>query len=291
MKKLVLLGFVLALWSCSHDDSVKCDPPQEHNPIVYDTIIEYESPYFNDSHFATGLKKGYIEFDMQNHTDNLIFKIIPYFGIAFHDGEEDLNRMGIDLSNGQFYGPHLIANGKEHGNYIPANWENPILMHPIPYPIIFSAKTVVPYNSEEYDLEGFDFNQNSDGTAVSIGELVTILSEGKLFYVEFFIYDEDRLDANNQPTEILHSYVKADFPLVTSETAYKETYPWKNLYEDSFFKEKMIYNVETKEVCIPNTELSQYTNVHKFDYKGKKYQVSVETNFFATEIYLKKVRE
>ncbi|MDM1045608.1 hypothetical protein HX004_12585 [Myroides sp. 1354] len=289
MKKLVLLGFVLALWSCSNDDSVKCDPPKEHNPIVYDTIIEYESPYYDDSHFATGLKKGYIEFDMQNHTDNLIFKIIPYFGLCFYDGEEDLKRWAFhDLTHELFYSPHLIANGKEYGNYIAANWDNPILVYPSPYPLIYSSNIMIPINLEENQWEGFDFNIHSDGTVIPQTEFYEFIGDGKLYYVEFFIYDKDRLDANNQPTEILHSYVKADFPLVTSATAYKETYPWKNLYEDSFFKEKMIYNVETKEVCIPNTELSQYTNVHKFDYKGKKYQVSVKTNFFATKIYLDK---
>lgn len=287
MKKIQLLGLALLLFSCSQEDSLNVDSQKEIDIKTVDGVIGYKSPYIHDlfGPHVTDLEHDTIEYTMEN-TTNLEFKFVPFFGFAFQDGVEDLMSWGYyDLAMGQFYSPNLIANGNEYGNYLPGNWENPITL--INESLSFTSFTKVPY--EDVDMEGFTFVKDANGLSISGGERIMILTEGKLFYIKFEISDPNALDANNNPTQIVDSYVKNDFPMVSSASIYSNTYPWITMYEDSFFNEKMVYNQITKEICVPITEKSQYTNTKDFVYLGKRYQVGIKTDTYGHKIYLKEI--
>jgi hypothetical protein len=83
--------------------------------------------------------------------------------------------------------------------------------------------------------------------------------------------------------------LKADFPLVNSSSIYSNTGNWRTLYNDSFFGEKMVYNIRTGEICIPNTEESMYTSTEIFDYGSKRYKMGIANTASKVEVYLKEI--
>lgn len=281
MKKILVLGFALSLLSCSSEDQNSNDSITRQTNTI-DTTIDYESPYNLNSSYGNGLENGKIIYTMEN-TTNLLLKFQPVFGFAFYDGANDLDHWGNDLTSSSTYSPNLIENGNEYGNYIASNSATGI--HLTNAAIQYNSTTTVPLQSAT--TNGFYFDYNYAGQTILPFESSIISSRGKLFYITFDIYDMNNVDANNSPVYIAGTYLKAPFPMVDRDYIYSEPYPWKNMnLIDSRLGEKLIYNVETKEICIPNTQDSTYKSKMRFTYLGNTYEVGIKSNEYEVKIYL-----
>jgi len=281
MKKILLLGLALSLFSCSQEDQVSSSTTDKE-VLTIDTNINYESPYNLSSSYGNGLEHGTILYNLEN-TTNLLLKFQPVFGLAFYDGANDLNHWGTDLTSSSSYSPNLIANGNEYGNYIASNSSTGI--HLINTAVHYSGTTTVPLQSATAD--GFYFDYNFNGQTILSFEKNIISSKGKLYYIAFDIYDLNNFDANNTPIHVMGSYLKAPFPMVDYDYIYSEPHPWKNTnIIDSALGEKMIYNEETKEICIPNTQYSTYKSRLRFTHLGNTYEVGIKSNEYEVKLYL-----
>ena len=290
MKKVFILGFALLLFSCAQEDTESLNSAESKEVSTVDPLIGYKSPY-NDKG-STRLQKDMIEYLFNNET-NLTFKIKPFFGLAFFDFENDNDGTGeftyrgfqsMADPTGLSYAPHLIANGKQYGNFIPSHYLNPITLVNTTKSIISVAPFHIPVPTSMFYLESevFDFSQgNPDGVATTRGELTNLSMFGKLYYAEVEVYKNGAL--------IFETYLKADFPLVNSSSIYSNTGNWRTLYNDSFFGEKMVYNIRTGEICIPNTEESMYTSTEIFDYGSKRYKMGIANTASKVEVYLKEI--
>ena len=289
MKKVFILGFALLLFSCAQADTESLNSPESKEVSTVDPLIGYKSPY-NDKG-STRLQKDMIEYLFNNET-NLTFKIKPFFGLAFFDFENDNDGTGrftyrgfqsMADPTGLSYAPHLIANGKQYGNFMQSDYLNPITLVNTTKSLICTALPfliTVPVSMYTGEPEGFDFSQgNPDGVATTQGEIFRLASFGKLYYAEVEVYKNGVL--------IFETYLKADFPLVNSSSIYSNTGNWRTLYNDSFFGEKMVYNIRTGEICIPNTELSTYLSKETFEYGGKTYKLGIVNTTSKVEVYLK----
>ncbi len=282
MKKIFILGFALFLFSCSQEDNLPFDASLNEDVSTVDSLIGFKSPYDEQSPSFT--QNGTLDYIFKNETD-LSFKITPYFSFCFEDGDEDQSvyRYVFDLIDpiGGFDCIHLAANGKKYGNYLAANYSQPFLLGK--ESLSFGAnQELVPLQSSSSVIDGFDFNQgNPDGIATTFGEEILIANYGKIFYVKAEILDNG--------VSIENTYLKADFPTVSSSTIYSNTGDWQTLYPDSFFGEMMVFNIFTKEICIPNTELSIYTSTKQFAYAGKNYEMGMRSNEDTIEVYLKEI--
>ncbi|MCS4239758.1 hypothetical protein [Myroides odoratus] len=285
MKKVFILGFALLLFSCSQEDTESLNSAESKDVSTIDPLIGYKSPY-NEDGYGSQLETGQIEYLFNNET-NLTFKITPFFGLGFCDygngGVDDLLFRGFDLVDpvSGFDGIHLTANGKKFGNYIASHYSNPItLINSTKSIISTSPQLTVPIPGFSTRANLFDFSQgNPDGVASTSRETMAIAGFGKLFYAEVEVYKNGVL--------IFETYLKADFPLVNSSSIYSNTGNWRTLYNDSFFGEKMVYNIHTTEICIPNTELSTYLSKETFVYGGKTYKVGIASTTSKVEVYLK----
>lgn len=290
MKKVFILGFALLLFSCAQADTESLNSAESKEVSTVDPLIGYKSPY-NDKG-STRLQKDMIEYLFNNET-NFTFKIKPFFGLAFYDFENDNDGTGEFTYRGfesmadptsLSYSPHLLANGKQYGNFMQSDYLNPITLVKTTKSFISAAPFYNPVPILNFfEPEGFDFSQgNPDGVATTFGELTNLSMFGKLYYAEVEVYKNGAL--------IFETYLKADFPLVNSSSIYSNTGNWRTLYNDSFFGEKMVYNIRTGEICIPNTEESMYTSTEIFDYGAKTYKVGIASTTSKVEVYLKKVK-
>jgi hypothetical protein len=291
MKKVFILGFALLLFSCAQEDTESLNSAESKEVSTIDPLIGFTSPY-NDKGYS-GLETDMIEYLFNNET-NFTFKIKPFFGLAFYDADNDNDGTGRFTYRGfesmadptsLSYAPHLIANGKQYGNFMPSHYLNPITLVNTTKSIISAAPFYIPVPTSMFYLESevFDFSQgNPDGVATTHGELSKLSMFGKLYYAEVEVYKNGAL--------IFETYLKADFPLVNSSSIYSNTGNWRTLYNDSFFGEKMVYNIHTTEICIPNTEESMYTSTEIFDYGAKTYKVGIASTTSKVEVYLKKVK-
>lgn len=282
MKKIFILGFALFLFSCSQEDNASFDAPLKKDVSTVDSLIGFKSPYDDQSSSFTHNDKLYYIF--KNETD-LNFKITPYFSFCFEDWDEDQStyRYVFDLIDpiDGFDCIHLAANGKKYGNYLAANYSQPFLLGKETLSLQ-PNQDFVPRQSSSSVIDGFDFNQgNPDGIAATFGEEILITSFGKIFYVQAEILDNG--------VSIENTYLKADFPTVSSSSIYSNTGEWRTLYPDSFFGEMMVFNIYTKEICIPNTELSVYTSRKQFAYAGKNYEMGMRSDEEVIEVYLKEI--
>ncbi|MBB1139346.1 hypothetical protein [Myroides sp. WP-1] len=80
MKKILLVGFALVLFSCSKEDGFVGNYQSEKEGKTVDNTIVYNSPYNHNT--------GYLEEDsityMFSNTTDLNIKIVPYFGYAYN---------------------------------------------------------------------------------------------------------------------------------------------------------------------------------------------------------------
>lgn len=276
MKKFLVLGFALLLLSCSTEETSSIDSSTMNSERTIDTGIGYKSPYNGTTSNRT--QNGMINYTFKNETD-LDLVVRPYFSLGFYDGTSTgtIYQSFFDLASIFWYSPHLIANGNKYGNYIVSNYTQPFFIGK--GTLAMRSNQVVPIQSSSSSKNGFSFDQgNPDGIETTPAEEVLMHNFGKLFYAQIEILDFG--------SSIHDSYVKADFPTVSSSSIYSNTGNWRTLYADNFFGEKMVYNTVTKEICIPNTENSIYTSKSNFSYNGKNYQTGIRSDEDKVEIYL-----
>lgn len=291
MKKVFILGFALLLFSCSQEDDASAKLILQQDVNTTDINIGYVSPY-NDKGYPNGrLEEGTIDYHFKNET-NLDLKIKPFFSLAFCDFnlgdtyDDVVYRGAIYLGdpNDVLYTPHLVGNSKKFGNYLDSNILQPFTLKNASITLSSTnPDTTVPIQSPSSSfVDGFDFYQAaSNGIATTIGEEVVLANYGKLFYVQAEVFN------NGVPVE--STYLKANFPDVSSSLIYSNTGDWRTLYNDSFFGEKMVYNIHTSEICIPNTEQSTYTSKKVFTYAGKVYEMGMDSTSKKVEVYLKEI--
>ncbi|WP_353101413.1 hypothetical protein [Myroides odoratus] len=283
MKKVFILGFALLLFSCSQEDPAPLNSSESKDVSTIDSLIGYTSPYYEYDRSVSRLQTGSIKYVFKNKT-NLTFVVRPYFGLAyfdFLDSNERFRGFVIATPGVGLYSPHLVANGKKFGNFIPSHYLSGITLINSSKSIISESNQVtVPTPSFSFGDTFFDFSQgNPDGVATTSGEEVLVPRFGKLFFAEVEVYESGYL--------IHKTYLKADFPVVNSSAIYSNTGDWVTLYNDSFFNEKMVYNIKSKEICIPNTELSTYLSKETFEYGGKTYKLGIASTTSKVEVYLK----
>lgn len=286
MKKVFILGFALLLFSCSQEDPAPLNSSESKDVSTIDSLIGYTSPYYeHDDGSLSQLQTGSIEYVFKNKT-NLTFVVRPYFGLGytdfyFSDDNEHYRGFEITARFSGFYSPHLVANGKKFGNFIPSHYLSGITLINSSTSIISETGLVtVPTPTSSFSDTVFDFFQgNPNGVATTIDEEDLLSMFGKLFFAEVEVYESGSL--------IHKTYLKADFPVVNSSAIYSNTGDWVTLYNDSFFNEKMVYNINSKEICIPNTELSTYLSKETFEYRGKTYKLGIVNTTSKVEVYLK----
>ena len=282
MKKVFILGFALLLFSCSQEDPAPLNSSESKDVSTIDSLIGYTSPYYEYDGTVDRLQTGSIKYVFKNKT-NLTFVVRPYFGLAYFDFSDNNERFrGFDITTRYgLYSPHLVANGKKFGNFIPSHYLSGITLINSSKSIISESDLVtVPTPSFSFMDTVFDFSQgNPDGVATTSGEENLVSRFGKLFFAEVEVYESGSL--------IHKTYLKADFPVVNSSAIYSNTGDWVTLYNDSFFNEKMVYNIKSKEICIPNTELSTYLSKETFEYRGKTYKLGIVNTTSKVEVYLK----
>lgn len=282
MKKVFILGFALLLFSCAQEDTESLNSAESKEVSTIDSLIGYTSPYYEHDRSVSRLQTGSLKYVFKNKT-NLTFVVRPYFGLAYFDFSDDNEHFrGLELkANRGWYSPHLVANGKKFGNFIPSHYLSGITLINSSKSIITQSDLVtVPTPRFSFSDSIFDFSQgNPDGVATASGEENLVSMFGKLFFAEVEVYESGSL--------IHKTYLKADFPVVNSSAIYSNTGDWVTLYNDSFFNEKMVYNIKSKEICIPNTELSTYLSKETFEYGGKTYKLGIVNTTSKVEVYLK----
>lgn len=283
MKKVFILGFALLLFSCSQEDPAPLNSSESKDVSTIDSLIGYTSPYYEYDGTVDRLQTGSIKYVFKNKT-NLTFVVRPYFGLGyfdFSDNNERFRGFEITTNNGGLYSPHLVANGKKFGNFIPSHYLSGItLINSSKSFISKDSYVTVPTESYSPSVNFFDlFQGNPDGVATTSGEEILMTWFGKLFFAEVEVYESGSL--------IHKTYLKADFPVVNSSAIYSNTGDWVTLYNDSFFNEKMVYNINSREICIPNTELSTYLSKETFEYGGKTYKLGIVNTTSKVEVYLK----
>ncbi len=274
MRKLILFPLSLLLFACSQqEDTIINDSPSKKTNTD-DTAIGYQSPYANFH-----LHNSEISYKFVNGTD-LTLKVIANFGLAFYDGKDDLKH---NVPNGDIFNysgvnyPTLSTNNKEYGNYIEAE---EITMPPH-YGFNSLSSVLVPISPTAItpnNPNGFHFNFTNNTT---IDESVIISKYGKLHFIKFEAFD------STTPVPTSKSIIKTFFPegLYTSST---NTLPngWKTINKDNFFHEELVYNTQSREICITTQEGSQYKTSYKFNYQNKNYKVYTELDNDRVIIFL-----
>ncbi|MDM1045162.1 hypothetical protein HX004_09680 [Myroides sp. 1354] len=287
MKKILLFGLAFLLFSCSQDDKEIQSTPLETQTI--DPSIGYNSPYYADSsgYMDMGVTpNGYINYKLINST-NLFFTFTPYFGYGTFDFDPNIpeilwpnspsNSSNIKIFDPSsiYYSPNLITNGKKFGNFIPAE---AITLNPN------QQQTFIAYNAVPLQYPGMPtingFNFNYTGSTVRSAERDIVGKMGKLFFIKF--------DVKNKTIPVANSTVKMNFPHNLLQNGLPNN--WANVgYVDSFFGERLVYNKNSREICITIEPNSQYTDTHRFTYQGRNYEVGILTNSTDVVIYLKQV--
>lgn len=267
MKKIILLSFALALFSCSKEDTSTIRSTDENDTRTIDSNIGYESPYDYYNQFN-------IDYKIINST-NLTFNLKPYFGLAYYDGNIDYiyyqwefdNPSNDPLSDASYLG----AYGNEYGNYVsPSN-----LITLPPFQTLSDGAGAVPCLDAPYTML-FDITDHT-----SLYEYSFIHKMGKLYFIEFAVLDGI--------TMIESTKVKTNFPADIKSTGYLPD-PWESLgVNDSYFGDELIYNTKTKEICLTIDKNYGAQDKHRFIYQGNEYEVGIRTNQTVVEIYLEQV--
>lgn len=287
MKRILLFGLALILFSCSQDEKDIQSTSLETKTI--DPGIGYSSPYYADAsgYMDMGvLPNGYINYKLINATD-LYFTFTPYFGYGGFDFDPNItdilwpnspsngNNLKIFDPSNIYYSPNLITNGKKFGNFIPAE---AITLNPN------QQKTYTSYSAVPFQVPGYPntnaFNFNYTGSTVRNVERDIIGKMGKLFFIKF--------DVKNKTTPISSSTVKMNFPHNLLQNGLPT--PWVNVgYIDSYFGERLVYHKESREICITIEPKSQYKDTHHFSHNGRNYEVGIQTNATDVIVYLKQI--
>ncbi|MDR0223952.1 MAG: hypothetical protein LBI32_02710 [Myroides odoratus] len=288
MRKILLLGAALSLFSCSQEDQVKQNSEMNKEISTIDAYIGYASPYeYSPIHGQWSPSiSGPISYIMSNNT-NLNIKMRPFFSYGSFD--ENLNNPEywpqaggnynlIDPSS-SYYSPNLTANGYKYGNFVEAE---PIYLTPSNRLRVMQVYGPVPFQSPEWpDINDTNlFNFNYSGSPVNFTERGFLGKSGKLYFMKFSIEE-----ANG--TGIEESIVKLNFPHNIHSDMGALPPNWETVgINDNQFGEEMLYNKLTREICITITDKSVYKDTYTFKYNGQMYEVGIRTTASTVEMYL-----
>lgn len=280
MRKILLLGAALSLFSCSQEDQTALNNETEKDITTIDNVTGYRSPYEYSSIHGLHIGAAF-DYRMVNNS-SFIFEITPFFGLGSYDGEVDNDiywepaggSYGIGDPSSAYYAPNLTANGNKYGNFLPAEvtvlnaFRSRTIHAPSDYP--------VPVNNPAYSFYGFEFN--FPGSVFQPNDAYFLQKSGKLFFIKFRV----ALAANN--ATIAESIVKLNFPDYRSNDFGAN---WETIgREDSVFREKLIFNKHSKELCIIIDDSSQYKDFYRFTYQNVNYRVGIRSTPTLIEMYL-----
>ncbi|WP_060872633.1 hypothetical protein [Myroides odoratus] len=270
MKKILILGLAFALFSCSKEDNLVGSTQLNKEIETIDANIGYESPFDYD---ANGQYKGNLItyfFDNDTYFD---FKITPYVSYGSYDedpyGEVFWPNFGnYNLFSGRYYSPNLTANGYKYGNFVAAT---DVLLSSYASMNTGIGSIVVPLTFNYF------------GSVVNTTERDFLWKAGKLYFIEFDIFDGKGKEflAKGQKVKLnfYHGFDPQDIPL-----------GWKKLpYHDSVFDEVMLYNMNTREICLTISDTSPFKDTYQFEKNGITYEVGIKTTSNEVRVYLKEV--
>ncbi|MBB1139179.1 hypothetical protein [Myroides sp. WP-1] len=259
MKKFLILGLILMLFSCSKEDGLVESYQSEKETKTKDANIGYKSPYNYTKLY--NLESGSISYSFSN-TTSLEISITPYFGIAFYTGDSTYSNSNL---------PILNSNGVIYTNFMSS--ENFTIKGNSSYSNK-SDITSVPTNIGNGGQGYFNFPLYSPNT----GEDLSILTKrGKLYFIEVYV--------RNELIGYVKIPIKYDFDSTTGLS-----YPWESLnINDSFFGHELIYNRESLEICSTIRSTDVVKDYLKFVYEGSSYEISAEVNTSGVEFKMIKI--
>ncbi|WP_158961470.1 hypothetical protein [Myroides fluvii] len=271
MKKILFLSLAFTIFSCSKEDKLVVDPQSNKEVETIDANIGYESPFDYD---ANGQYNGnQITYIFENDT-YFDFRITPYFSYGSYDEAPYSevfweNTTGhYNLFTGQYYSPNLTANGYKYGNFVAAT---DVLLSSYARTNTGIGYLVVP------------FMFNYFGSVVNNVERDFLWKSGKLYFIEFDIFDSKRKEFLAKKEKVkLNFYHWFDPQSIPSG--------WKELpYKDSVFDEVMLYNLNTREICLTISDSSPSKDTYQFEKDGITYEVGIKTTSNEVKIYLKEI--
>lgn len=280
MKKILLLGLALSLFSCSQEDQVSSSTTDKEVSTI-DNATGYRSPYEYSSVHGLSIS-GAFDYNMVNNT-RFVFEIVPYFGLGSYDGDpvSDVywqqagGAYGIGDPTSSYYAPNLTANGQKYGNFLPADrsilkaYQSKVIHAPLYYP--------VPVDNPAYSFAGFNFN--FPGSVFQPNDAYFLQKSGKLFFMKFRVVD------SSTNTTVAESMVKLSMPDYRSNNFAAN---WETIgREDSVFRDKLIFNRHSRELSIVIDDTSQYTDRFRFTYQNANYEVGLRSTSSNVLMYLR----
>lgn len=278
MRKILLFGIVMSLFSCSTDNQTVLDDEVNKESKTIDPAIGYYSPYEYSPVHGLHIGAGFT-YRMINNTD-LNFEFTPFLGLGSYDGDPFSNTYwhpsyGIGDPSSSYYTPNLSANGVKYGNFLPAE---PIHLPP------FRNRSIntVNHYPVPIDLPGGTngFVCDYPGSAYVYEDGYFLQKSGKLFFIEFKVRDQtNRIIANSK--------VRMNFPYNLDVTT---TTDWFNVgIVDSYFGEELVYNKFTREICLVIKSSSPVKDIYRFTYQNRRFQVGMRSTANNIDIYLREI--
>ncbi len=289
MKRTLLLGLALTLFSCSNEDQATSGLDANKEVQTIDPYTGYASPY---DYSPGGAQSADFSYVFTNRTSyRLSFE--AYFGLGAYDGVSNSEFWGLNLFDEEiiiydefgepkdtipniYYSPNLTLNGSQYGNYIKAERMELLPRSVSEYQGMGFA---VPFYDPMSSTSNPGFTFNYPGSIYRNMERDIISKSGKLFFIVFKVYDGN----NTIASSVVRMKAPRDENFVVSDSLNN----WKLVGKDSFFNERMFYHKDSREIVIPITSKSTYEDLYRFrDSGGVSYEVGIRTTNNRVEIYL-----